>query len=144
MVGGRRSNTVSVVGSPEAAPALRGWLRDRGSQRFRRDDGSFDAGVRRNLLPILEVFQHRLGMRAHGRNGVLTQLQAQRRLFRFQRQVDRRGGFQWIADLLDTLLPQFHGNGAGVSVFPLPSGKGVVPELDKFEAHLREELSRVE
>jgi hypothetical protein len=46
--------------------------------------------------------------------------------------------------LLDTLLPQFRRNGTGISVFPLPSGIGLAPELDEFEAHLREELSKIE
>ena len=44
-------------------------------------------------------------MRAHGCNGVFAQLQAQRRLLRFQRLIDRRGGFQWIANLCAMHIP---------------------------------------
>lgn len=49
-----------------------------------------------------------------------------------------------LDDLLNRLLPQFRRDGTGVAVFPLPSGKGVVPTLDEFEEHLREELSKIE
>jgi hypothetical protein len=49
-----------------------------------------------------------------------------------------------LDDLLDIRLPEFRANGTGVAVFPVPSGHAVIPTLDEFEAHLREELSKIE
>ena len=66
---------------------------------------------------VIEVFQHRLGMRAHGCNGVFAQLQAQRRLLRFQCLIDRRGGFQWIANLCAVHTPsKFAGAADALSI----------------------------
>ncbi|HET9158764.1 MAG TPA: DUF2750 domain-containing protein [Myxococcaceae bacterium] len=49
-----------------------------------------------------------------------------------------------VHSLLDELLPDLREKGTGLAVFPVPSGRGVVPELDVVEADLRQELSRIE
>jgi hypothetical protein len=47
-----------------------------------------------------------------------------------------------IEDLLDRLLPSLRETGTLVGVFPTPSDKGVLPEIDVFENDLRNELSK--
>jgi hypothetical protein len=49
-----------------------------------------------------------------------------------------------VHSLLDELLPDLREKGTGLSVFPVASLLGVVPELDLVETDLRQELSRIE
>lgn len=47
-----------------------------------------------------------------------------------------------VEDILEGLLPSLEEKGTSLGVFPTPEDKGVLPEVETFEADLRNELAK--